>query len=230
MLPYLISVPHGGERIPAEVASLCRLAPGEIRADSDEGAAAIYALLEGEVEAFVTTDIARAIIDLNRPEDDLRPDGVVKTQTCFEVEVYHSFPDPDLIARLLQLYYRPYHGRLTTLASSATLLGVDCHTMLAVGPPIGPMAGEERPRICLGNVDGQSCPMSWVEKLAEIMESTFQSPVAINKPFKGGHITRSHSSEIPWLQIEMSRAPFLSEEEKGRCVLESLRRLVPFLG
>ena len=45
-------------------------------------AAAIYCPLEQYVGAFVTIDIARAIVDLNQAEDDFRKDGVIKTHTC----------------------------------------------------------------------------------------------------------------------------------------------------
>ncbi|MGD8376962.1 MAG: N-formylglutamate amidohydrolase, partial [Acidobacteriota bacterium] len=106
-LPLLLSVPHAGLKVPPEAAPYCVLEPDAIVADGDEFARPIYAL-EDEVEAFVTTEIARAIVDLNRPEDDRRPDGVVKTHTCWNVPVYRPFPPDDVIETLLECYYRPY--------------------------------------------------------------------------------------------------------------------------
>jgi N-formylglutamate amidohydrolase len=93
-------------------------------ADGDEGAAEIYDLKDHAAE-FVTTDIARAIVDLNRAEDDRRPDGVVIAVTT-------------------------------------------------------------------------------------------------NEPFSGGYITRLHGKEHPWLQLEISRAPFMSNAEKRLGVLRAL--------
>ena len=73
-LPLLISVPHAGLRVPPEAERFCKLTETEIAKDGDEGAAEIYTI-ESEVECYVTTDIARAIVDLNRAEDDRRKDG-----------------------------------------------------------------------------------------------------------------------------------------------------------
>ncbi len=219
-LPLLLSVPHGGLRVPEEVEAHCILTPEQIREDGDEGASAVYSIAE-RVEAFVSTDVARAIVDLNRAEDDRRPDGVVKTHTCMNVPVYDPFPPESLIEKLLERYYRPYHRRLAELARSTARLGIDCHTMLAVGPPIGPMAGLERPAVCLSNVDGSTCAREWFESLAACLEDSLGVGVSLNDPFKGGFITRTHAAEMPWVQIELSRAPFLSIEEKRERILDA---------
>jgi formiminoglutamase len=151
----LLSVPHAGLEVPEEARAYCVLTLEQIAEDGDEGAREIYDL-EIEVEAFVTTDVARAIIDLNRAEDDRRPDGVVKTHTCFNVPVYDPFLPEGVIEALLERYYRTYHARLRDVASGGVRLGVDCHTMLAIGPPIGPGAGEERPAVCLSSPSGST--------------------------------------------------------------------------
>lgn len=69
-LPFLISVPHSGHHIPQEVQDICILTPEQIYEDSDWGAAEIYFALEKYVEAFIYSDVARAIVDLNRAADD----------------------------------------------------------------------------------------------------------------------------------------------------------------
>jgi N-formylglutamate amidohydrolase len=50
--------------------------------------------------------------------------------------------------------------------------------------------------------------------------------VTLNEPFRGGYITRHHASEMPWLQLELSRAPFATNAEKRGAVLEALGRWV----
>ena len=217
-LPLLISVPHAGLRVPEEVRGHCILTPTQIEEDGDEGAAEIYAFPD-RFRAFVTSEVARAVVDLNRPESDRGPDGVVKTETCHGVRVYDPFPEEPLIERLLERHYRPYHARLRRLARDGVRLGVDCHTMLAVGPAIGPLAGQERPRVCLGNVDGASCPDDWLERMGDCLARAFDCDVSLNHPFKGGFITRSQAAHLPWMQLELSRAPFLSNAEKRACVL-----------
>lgn len=228
-LPFLLSVPHAGLTVPPEAEPYCALTRREIAEDGDEGAAEIYNL-ESAVAAFHTTNVARAIVDMNRAEDDRRRDGVVKTHTCWNVPVYRMPLPGEVVERLVGRYHRPYHRRLTELAAGKTArLAIDCHTMAAYGPPVGPDAGRERPWICLGNADG-TCPDAWIGALKECFEEQIGPNVTINEPFSGGHITRRHSTEMPWLQLEMSRAPFLSDAEKNRLVCATLTALVIRLG
>ncbi len=219
-LPLLISVPHAGLSIPPEVEELCALTPEQIIVDGDEGAVDLYDL-ESEVVAFVTTDVARAIVDMNRAEDDRRADGVVKTHTCWNVPVYREFPPERTIEALLAAYHRPYHQMLSELVSDEVLLGIDCHTMAAHGPPIGPDPGQERPHVCISNADG-TCSLEWVESLTHSFVQFFGSQVAVNDPFKGAHVIRSHAAECPWIQLELSRAPFMSNAGKRSRILQAL--------
>ncbi len=212
ILPFLISVPHAGLRVPPEVEALCILKEQDIIEDNDVGASEIFFPLRDEVEAFVTTDIARAIVDVNRKEDDRRKDGVIKTHTCWNVPVYREAPSEELVSLLIKKYHRPYHVKLSQITSNI-LLGMDCHTMAAEGPPIGPDPHAIRPRVCLSNGDG-TCPREWIELLAACFIAVFDSKVTINTPFRGGYIVRSHSKEIPWIQVELSRESFIDDKEK----------------
>ena len=221
-LPLLISVPHSGLTVPPEVEPYCKLNRQQIIEDGDEGAAEIYHGLRDHVAVFVTTAVARAIVDMNRAENDRRPDGVVKTHTCWNVPVYREFPPPDVVEMLLDRHYRPYHALLRELAKLGVRLGVDCHTAAAKGPPIGPGPGVERPWICLSNGDG-TCPEDWIESLADCFARAFGCDVAVNDPFEGGYIIRSHASELSWVQLELSRAPFMPKQEKHERVLAALR-------
>lgn len=224
VLPILVSVPHAGLRVPAEVAPRCRLTPEEIARDGDEHAAGIYDIA-AEVRHYVSTDVARAVVDLNRGEEDRRPDGVVKTHTCFNVPVWRRPLRDDDVEALLARHYRPYHARLSALAGRGVRLAVDCHTMLAVGPPIGPGPGLERPHVCLGHADG-TCPADWMACLEESFREQFGPRVTVNEPFRGGFITRSHAPEMPWVQLELSRAAFASNAEKRRRVVRALSAAV----
>ncbi|MCG6940561.1 MAG: N-formylglutamate amidohydrolase [Thiohalocapsa sp.] len=221
-LPLLISVPHAGLAVPEQVQALNLLTPGQIAADGDEGAAAIYAGLRQWVAHFVTTDIARAFVDLNRAEDDFRKDGVVKTHTCWDEPIYREPLPLATVETLLARWHRPYHRRLSELAGSGVVLGVDCHTMAAAGPPVGPDTGQPRPEVCIGDGDG-ACPRDWAEHLVDCFRRHFTGEVTLNRPFSGGYIVRAHAAELPWVMIELSRAPFASDTEKGRRVLAALR-------
>jgi N-formylglutamate amidohydrolase len=220
-LPLLLSVPHAGWRIPDVVVSYCVLSQDQIDEDGDVGAHEIYNL-ESEVVAYVTTDVARAIVDLNRAEDDRRADGVVKTHTCWNVPIYCEPLPESIVQGLIERHYHPYHRKLRDLAGTDIRLAIDCHTMAAKGPPVGPDPGQERPRVCLSHA-GETCPDEWIESLRDCFEESIGGDVRINEPFTGGFITRSHSREIPWVQLELSRAPFMSNDEKRKAVLQALR-------
>jgi len=219
-LPLLLSIPHAGLEIPPEVRSLCILKEKDIIDDSDGGAGEIYMPLKQDVSGLVTTGIARAIVDMNRSEEDRRKDGVIKTHTCWDVLVYDESPSDHVVRALIEKYHRPYHSDLSRL-STGIELGVDCHTMAEIGPPVGPDAGIKRPRVCLSNGDG-TCPKGWIESLAACFADAFESKISINHPFKGGYIIRSHAKEIPWVQLELSREEFLSHEGKSERVLRAL--------
>jgi formiminoglutamase len=219
-----MSVPHAGLEVPPEAAPYCSLTESEIIADGDEGAAEIYDLA-GHVAEFVTTDIARAIVDQNRAVDDRRADGIVKTHTCWNVPVYREPLPEDVIAQLLDKYYHPYHESLSNPSASGIQLCVDCHTMAAVGPPIGPDTGQPRPAVCLGDANATSLPAGWIDVLEQCFRDLFREfDVTVNKPFSGGYVTRTHGQERPWLQIELSRAPFLSNAAKRDRVVQALKQ------
>ena len=218
-LPLLISVPHAGLSVPEEVRGLCTLTPEQILADSDEGAAEIYNL-QSQAAAYVTTSVARAIVDMNRYENDRGRDGVVKTHTCYGIPIYREPPSEDTVKALLDRYYRPYH-RMLSERSANVKFGIDCHTMAAVGPPVARDKGHERPRVCLSNGSG-TCPQDLLDKLARCFEKSFDCEISVNHPFKGGSIVRSHCSELPWVQIELSRAPFFDLAEKRKRILGAL--------
>lgn len=222
-LPFLVSVPHAGRNIPSEVKDICILTKDQIYADSDVGAAEIYYALEKSVEAFITSDIARAIVDLNRAPDDFRKDGIIKTHTCYDVPVYRDFPSRKLIEKLLTNYYHPYHQKLKKLVEKETIMvGIDCHTMAATGPPVGPDTGKSRPLVCLSNAE-VTCPDEWLLSLADCFQKIYpREQITINKPFKGGYIIRSHSAKRPWLQIEISRTHSIPNEDKKDGVIEAL--------
>ncbi|THB77300.1 MAG: hypothetical protein D3926_15840 [Desulfobacteraceae bacterium] len=227
VMPLLISVPHAGSQVPETFRSNCLLSDDDIRSDGDEGAEAIYSEIKDHVRCFETTDIARAVVDLNRKSDDFSKDGVIKTHTCWDVPIW-SEPISDLQkTMLLERHYFPYHEKLKNHAKDTSLiLGIDCHTMVAEGPPIGPDPQSLRPHINLGNLDHQSCPEHWAQFMYGCFVEEFGTKVTLNHPFKGGWITQYHHQLLPWIQLEISRAPFLPDREKGRKVLAALQRWV----
>jgi N-formylglutamate amidohydrolase len=217
-LPFLISIPHSGEQIPACVQNRIALSKAEILEDGDAFTAQIYNLADA-AHTMVKADVARAIVDLNRAVTDMppaHPDGILKTVTCYHKPVYHQgrFPEPTLVDRLIREHYQPYHDRIrAAVKREDVMLGLDCHSMAAQAPPIETEPGRPRPLICLANAHGQSCPMSRIETLAACFREIFElepDQVTLNDPFSGGFITRTYGNNpIFWIQIEINRSLYL---------------------
>ena len=125
--------------------------------DGDPLTARIYDFSD-RVRHQLVMEYFRAVVDLNRAPDDCAPenkDGVIKSHTCYDVEVYRPgcLPDTELKNALLARYYDPYYRKLTRCVEGGEVrLGVDCHSMAALSPPIEEDAGTPRPLICLGNL------------------------------------------------------------------------------
>ncbi len=219
-LPFLLSIPHGGEAVPEEIAGRFQLDLKGIRQDGDSFTRNIYGLHD-RVETLLETPIARAAVDLNRDVSDRpprNPDGVIKSRTCVGKTIYRSDAplDEATIALLLEKYHEPYHQKIRTVLDDpgSIRIALDCHSMEAVGPEISPDPGEARPLFCLGSNFGKSCPHDLVDKLAASLRQAFelkQTDIVTDRPFAGGFITRTYGGRpIPWIQVEMNRIFYLS--------------------
>jgi len=217
-LPFLISIPHGGENIPECVRDRVALTRADILEDADAFTGQIYDL-RGYVHTVIQSDTARAVVDLNRDVTQMppgHPDGLLKTVTCYKKPVYREgrFPNPGLVDRLIAEHYRPYHEKIrAAMRAPDIVLGLDCHSMAEQAPPIEAQPGCSRPLICLGNVYGRSCEMRYAETLAACVREVFaleEEQVTLNQPFSGGFITRAYGNNpIPWIQFEMNRSLYL---------------------
>jgi formiminoglutamase len=235
--PILISVPHGGWRVAGEIEDIWALSVKDAFHDGDPFTPQIYDFTD-RASVQLIMEYYRAVIDLNRAPDDIapeNPDGVIKSHTCYNVEVYRPgcLPDAELKQTLLDKYYYPYHDALREAINRDDVrVGVDCHSMAAVSPPIEKDAGTARPLICLGNLgdaQGQptepfnrlTCPAEMILFVAEEFNRVFQhedvelevpAVATANIPFSGGYITRQMGDgTTPFFQIEMSRALYLSK-------------------
>ncbi len=226
----MISIPHGGDKIPSEVINNINITQKDIFYDGDTMALDLYDFKD-KVAALVTIPVARAILDVNRAPHDLppdNPDGIIKTITLQGKSVYkkEKFPGDDIIDILLKKYYFPYHAEITSLLKKHDIkLALDCHTMLEYAPVTDNNPGQARPLVCLSNGGDEkgnpmkkgslvTCRPEWIQALARSFRDVFttEGDVAINNPFNGGHISQHHyrTTGVPWIQIELNRRLYLS--------------------
>jgi len=234
--PILVSIPHGGWKVADEIKDIWALTKKDAFHDGDPYTSQIYDFSD-RVNIQIIMEYYRAVVDLNRQPDDIapqNPDGVIKSHTCYNVEVYkkNCLPDDDLKKRLLNKYYFPYHQFLQDCLKRKDIrMGVDCHSMAAVSPPIEGDARHPRPLICLGNLgdaEGNiserhhriTCDPEMLRFMRDEFINIFQhedvdleipAVCSMNVPFEGGYITRQMGNKgIAFVQIEMSRALYLS--------------------
>jgi len=248
--PILVSIPHGGWKIADEIKDIWALSKKDAFHDGDPFTSEIYDFSD-RVEFQIVMEYYRAVVDLNREPDDIapkNPDGVIKSLTCWNVPVYkqNSLPDKQLQKFLLDKYYYPYHQQMEEqIKNPAVKLAVDCHSMAAKSPPIEADAGAVRPLICLGNLGDENGDIEpvfnrvtfspeLIKFMAEEFKTVFEhedlevdppAAATMNVPFNGGNITRRYGGRgVPFVQIEMSRALYLSKnyfDEAGLKVKDS---------
>lgn len=220
-LPFLISIPHGGREIPIEIQSDVCITEKDLFDDSDSFTQEIYNA-EDIVEYHIVCNIARAFVDMSRSKDQLPPDfsdGLIKSATCYNKQIYYSDRQPNKITieKLISKYYDTYHKKIEdNLKSDNIILALDCHSMAVIGPEISPDKGKPRPMVNLGDAEGKACN----PKITTLLKHNFMDvfgfndfEVSINKPFKGGYITRKYGNNPkPWIQIELNRKLYLSTE------------------
>ena len=241
MLPLLVSTPHCSDQVPYWIlAHMLRTGEPEealrrrILREGDPHTDALFHIPEAAVT--LNAPASRFVADLNRERDEGGENGVIKLTDFSRRSFYPS--GYALSARerdlRLALYYDPYHGALTEAVRGGGIrFLIDGHSMTARGPAIGPDQGEPRPALCLGNFgDGQgnpvngapvSCPPELARRMRDLADELLArpiadsglEPVALNRPFDGGHILRRYSTppfSIPGLMIEVNRALYLDED------------------
>ena len=219
-LPILLSIPHGGTKKPEELEGHLSITNKDLFDDSDPFVMELYDLGD-KVERVIKTDIARAFVDLNRSLQDMppdNPDGLIKSKTCYDKPIYANGQEPDdsLKTVLIELYYNPYHQAIQKSIEELDLkLCLDCHSMASTAPYFSPdKTQSKRPMFCISNNDGKTSTQEMIELLADSISESYsinRNEISLNDPFHGGHITRTYgNSPVPWIQVEMNRALYLS--------------------
>lgn len=221
--PLLVSIPHGGQAIPDDIAEGMTEA-GRAMADNDWHLGRLYDFASERGASLLLATYSRYVIDLNRPPDGfpLYP-GAHNTELCplmsFDgAPLYQPGlePQPEEIARRLQLYWRPYHMKLAeTLAQMVRQFGVavlfEAHSIRREVPCFF----EGRlPALNLGSVCGRSAASTLVARLAARCQEAAAYDSVIDGRFIGGYITRHYgrpSEGIHAVQLELTQDCYMEE-------------------
>lgn len=221
--PLLISLPHDGIAIPADIAAT--LTPSALRVpDTDWHVARLYAFARELGASILVPSHSRYVVDLNRSPDDvsLYP-GQNTTGLCPAIQfsgeplyLEGRQPAPDEILRRVAHYWRPYHAALTDeidrlRSEHGRVVLWEAHSIRSIVPFL---FDGRLPDFNLGTASGASCSSLLQQRLAAVLETQADYGFVINGRFKGGYITRHYGRPhegIDAVQLELAQATYMDE-------------------
>ncbi len=221
--PLLVSVPHAGTHLPADIAAALQPRALQVE-DTDWFVDRLYAFVVDMGASLIVPHHSRYVIDLNRPRDN-QPmyAGANNTELCpthfFSGDVLYRDgrePSPSEVAHRVDTYWMPYHTALRD--ELARLKAEHGHALLFDGHSIKsqlPWLFEGRlPDLNLGTANGSACDPALRQELAAVLQSQSEFSVAIDGRFKGGHITRHYgrpAEHIHAVQLEQCWSSYMRE-------------------
>ncbi len=230
--PVILSVPHAGRAYPPDLSDDCRFPASRLLPLEDRHADLLAEEAWRHGFSGLVAQTPRAIIDLNRAEQDMDPGmlsaplpapailslkargglGLVPRRTAHLGDLWRRRFHPDEIEARIEQHHRPYHSALTTLLEAAharfgSVLLIDLHSM----PPLARDGIAEPPQIVIGDRFGRSAT-SLLSEIAGGVAEAAGLRVAFNAPYAGGHILDRHAAPargIHALQIEIDRRLYL---------------------
>jgi N-formylglutamate deformylase len=246
--PLLVSLPHCGTIIPAELhdAYVPRALQVE---DTDWHLERLYDFARELGASVLVPRHSRYVIDLNRPPDDtpMYP-GANNTELCptrfftgDPLYVEGRAPDAAEVARRRDTYWQPYHDALA--GELARLEAAHGHAALFDGHSIHPrlpwLFEGTLPDLNLGTAAGTSCDAGLRDALAAVVQGDARYTHAVDGRFKGGYITRRYGrpeARVHAVQLEMTWTCYMDEdapwgyrEDRAEQVRPVLRQLLSTL-
>lgn len=246
-LPIIISSPHSGESVPAEMRACFRDDLQNRLQDTDWFIDRLYDFAPAMGITLLSARYHRYVVDLNRDPDDvnLYDDGRFITGLFPE----HSFDKQEIYSKeysfnrdeRLAQYYHPYHQALRDelarlRASFPQVLLFEAHSIRHHVPSLHQ---KPFPDFIFGNQDGKTCAPSLIQAACAGMREVPNAQVSENFPFKGGYITRAYGNPDKGthsLQLEMSQKMYMDEDsvrylpERADVVRASLQNMFMNLG
>lgn len=225
----ILASPHSGTHLPADFLAGSRLAGPELRRMEDAHVGALLAPCARSGIPVLEATHSRAVIDLNRAEDELDPgmfvgrvvavprltDRVRRGYGLFPRVVAPNQPihaarlPPTVAAARLDALHRPWHDALARGLEAACsrhgfALLLDVHSM----PPLD---GVAPPQLVLGDLHGRSAAPALVNWLEQAFAGEGLK-VGRNSPYAGGHTTERHGRPAEGLhcvQLEFDRTLYM---------------------
>ncbi|GAA0714937.1 N-formylglutamate deformylase [Dokdonella soli] len=225
--PLLVSLPHDGTAVPADLAA--RMTPEARRIpDTDWHVSRLYAFAHELGASMIVPAHSRYVVDLNRPSDNasLYP-GQNTTGLCPVVQfsgepIYQAGeePQPDEIATRVERYWKPYHDALAAeiarlRAAYGRVVVWEGHSIRSIVPFL---FDGRLPDFNLGTADGASCSSALQKRLVGVLAAQRNHTHVVNGRFKGGYITRHYGRPrdgVEAVQLELAQLNYMDEATFG---------------
>lgn len=240
--PLVVSMPHVGTLIPAEIADRMTEA-GRGVPDTDWHVDRLYGEVLDELGIpRIASVYSRYVVDLNRPPDGspLYP-GAPETELCptttFDdrpIYLEGQAPDDAEVESRRRDFWQPYHLALAQLLLKAkdrhgVAILWDAHSIRSRVPRFfqGTL-----PDLNLGSRGGASCADALLSRLEETSREAEGYTQVVDGRFRGGFITRSYGRPDEGthaVQLELAQATYMDEAPPWAFDDDRAARLRPVL-
>ncbi len=237
MLPFFVTIPHSGEKVPDLCTWLRHLPEPVLMCDVDRFVDRLYEpALESQKIPFVKTEWHRYAADLNRVPEDVDASSVIgssnpagKFNRGFHWVITTKrdtvMPQPmstEMHQKLVQLIYEPFHQSIRNLyekfhqQGAREVFHLDVHSMPSLGTSEHRDPGEARAEIVISDSHGKSARPEFVDLvITSYVRAGFK--VGYNWPYYGGRVTEQYGQPEKGhhcVQAELNRALYMDENTK----------------
>lgn len=236
--PFVFNAPHSGTVYPRDFVRRSRLDRQSLRRSEDTFVDEIFTGVTRFGAPLMRANFPRVYVDLNREANELDAQmfdapvdvpvandsarvagglGVIARIVGERQEIYAG-PLPAAEARRrLDVFYHPYHARLSALIEErvrtfGTCVLIDCHSMPSGAVRAVDDGAGGKPDIIIGDRFGTSCSPHLADELSRLLRRQ-GFVVGRNRPYAGGYITERYGAppRVHAVQIEINRALYMDE-------------------
>ncbi len=236
-IPFFITMPHSGEKVPEVCVWLKSLPETVLMCDVDRFIDVLYlpALEQLKIKNH-KTEWHRYAVDLNRIPEDIDETSVINSKNpqgsfnrgfhwVVTTQNDQLMPKPisvELHDELKNLIYEPFHQSVREIYANFKSNGfkhvyhLDAHSMPSVGTSMHKDPGEKRAEIVISDSLGKSCDKKYRDLvIAAYVTAGFK--VGYNWPYVGGRLTEQYGKPAAGqhtIQVELNRALYMDEKSK----------------
>jgi N-formylglutamate deformylase len=236
-LPFFITMPHSGEKVPAVCDWLLNLPEEVLMCDIDRYIDILYSTSIQKLNLRSEKTIwHRYAVDLNRIPTDIDQGSVLGSSNpkgtfdrgyhwvvTTKNDILMNKPISSALHKeLTELIYDPFHQQIKSQfdyfksAGHKQIYHLDAHSMPSVGTKMHKDPGELRADIVISDSLGKSCTAQYRDiVIAAYVTAGFK--VAYNWPYMGGRLTEQYGKPDfgqHTIQVELNRALYMDEVTK----------------